>query len=239
MKTRYLYIMGSESGVGKSTVCLGILAQLLAYGYLPEQLAYIKPATQCDEKQAVAWFCAENGIPFIDIGSLLFKQGFTCDFIDKLTPSSNELLATVLQTITTISVNKKIVLIDGIGSPAVGSVVGVSNIDIAALLPCRIIFVGKSGIGAAIDDTVLCVSFIQNKHTQNIGLIYNRITPAELFRTKNYVSQRIVQLLPNLTLLGFIACHDDFDALLQQPYESIADWFNDYLDNRQLLTAWL
>ncbi len=239
MNTRYLYIMGSESGVGKSTVCLGILAQLLAYGYLPEQLAYIKPATQCVKKQAVAEFCANNNIPFMDLGGLHFKQGFTRDFIDGLTPSSHELLATVLQTIATISVDKKIVLIDGIGSPAVGSVVGVSNIDIAALLPCRIIFVGKSGIGAAIDDTVLCVSYIQSKHTQNIGLIYNHIPPAELFRTKHYVSQRIVQLLPNVTPLGFIARHDDFDALLQQPYESIADWFNDYIDNRQLLTACL
>jgi hypothetical protein len=51
----------------------------------------------------------------------------------------------------------------------------VANIDIASLLPCRIIFVGKAGIGAAIDNTVLNVSFIQRQHKQNIGLIYNRL----------------------------------------------------------------
>lgn len=238
MNTRYLYIMGSESGIGKSTVCLGILAQLLASGYLPEQLAYIKPATQCIKKQAVAEFCAHNHIPCVDMGGLVFKPGFTRDFIDGLTPSSDELLTGVLQTIATIGANKKIVLIDGIGSPAVGGVVGISNIDIAALLPCRIIFVGKPGIGAAIDDTVLCVSFIQGKHKQNIGLIYNQIPATELVNAKNYVSKRIIQLLPNVTPLGFIAQHDDFTSLLQQPVETIADWFNDYVDNRHFLEQW-
>lgn len=238
MNTRYLYIMGANSGVGKSTVCLGILAQLLAYGYLPEQLAYIKPITQCVKKQAVAEFCANNRISFIDIGSLVFKKGFTRDFIDGLTPSSNELLTTLLQTILTIGAGKAVVLIDGIGSPSVGSVVGVSNMDIANLLPCRIIFVGKSGIGAAIDDTVLGVSFIQSKHKQNIGLIYNNIPLTEIADTQRYVSKRIVQLLPNTTLLGFIACNERLEAFSQESSEKIAAWFDGYVNNGKLLTDW-
>ncbi|MDD1606656.1 MAG: AAA family ATPase [Methylococcaceae bacterium] len=239
MNTRYLYIMGTDSGVGKSTVCLGILAQLLAYGYLPQQLAYIKPTTQCVEKQAVAGFCANNNIPFIGIGSLLFRKGFTQDFIDGLTPSSTELLATVLQSILTIGMNKAVVLIDGIGSPSVGSVVGVSNIDIAALLPCRIIFVGKSGIGAAIDDTVLNVSFIQSKHKQNIGLIYNHCPLPDIANTQQYVSKRIVQLLPNITPLGFIARNEEgLESFLQESSEKIAAWFDGYVNKSHLLTDW-
>ena len=232
MNTRYLYIMGSKSGVGKSTVCLGILAQLLAQGYSPQQLAYIKPTTQCTEKQAVATFCAEQGIPFIDIGGLIFKKGYTRDFIDGLTPSSNELLASILQTITTIGAGKAVVLIDGIGSPSVGSVVGASNTDIAALLPCQIIFVGKSGIGAAIDDTVLNVSLIQSKHKQNVGLIYNKIPPSELPAMQHYVSKRIVELLPNTTPLGFIAHHEV--SFSQASSETIAAWFSGYVN----LTNW-
>lgn len=238
MNTRYLYIMGTNSGVGKSTVCLGILAQLLNYGYLPEQLAYIKPITQCVKKQAVAEFCAKNGIPFVDIGSLVFKKGFTRDFIDGLTPSSAELLTTLLQTILTIGAGKAVVLIDGIGSPSVGSVVGVSNIDIAALLPCRIIFVGKSGIGAAIDDTVLGVSFIQSKHKQNIGLIYNNIPLTDVSDTQNYVSKRIVQLLPNTTPLGFIARNEELKTFSQESSEKIAAWFDSYVNKSTLLIDW-
>ena len=232
MNTRYLYIMGSKSGVGKSTICLGILAQLLAQGYSPQQLAYIKPTTQCTEKQAVATFCAQQGISFVDIGGLIFKKGYTRDFIDGLTPSSNELLASILQTITTIGAGKAVVLIDGIGSPSVGSVVGASNTNIAALLPCRIIFVGKLGIGAAIDDTVLNVSLIQSKHKKNVGLIYNKIPLSELPAVQHYVSKRIVQLLPNTTPLGFIAYHDALFS--QESSETIAAWFGGYVN----LTNW-
>ncbi|MGR9054045.1 MAG: hypothetical protein ACU84J_15495, partial [Gammaproteobacteria bacterium] len=59
---RYLYIMGAASGVGKSTICAGLLAWLLTNGYSPGQLAYIKPMTQCVAKQPVGNFCEQTGI---------------------------------------------------------------------------------------------------------------------------------------------------------------------------------
>jgi dethiobiotin synthetase len=109
-------------------------------------------------------------------------------------------------------------------------VVGAANTDIAALLPCQIIFVGKSGIGAAIDDTVLNVSLIQSKHQQNVGLIYNKIPPSELTAMQHYVSKRVVQLLPNTTPLGFIPHHE----FSQHSSETIAAWFSNYVT----LTDW-
>jgi len=39
MTTKYIYVMGSESGVGKSTVYVGILAQLLVSGLTANKLA--------------------------------------------------------------------------------------------------------------------------------------------------------------------------------------------------------
>ena len=85
MTTKYIYVMGSESGVGKSTVCLGILAQLLASGFATDQLAYIKPVTQCPEKQPVALFCEQQHIAYQDWNSLVFSKGFTKNFIDGFT----------------------------------------------------------------------------------------------------------------------------------------------------------
>src|SRR5674476_1668061 len=99
MATKYIYVMGSESGAGKSTICLGILAQLLESGLAPNQLAYIKPVTQCIAKQTVALFCEQTKIPYKDIGDLIFKKGCSRDFIDGLTKHSDELMADVLATI--------------------------------------------------------------------------------------------------------------------------------------------
>jgi len=236
MDTKYLYVMGSESGVGKSTVCMGILAQLLAAGFNARQLAYIKPVTQCIAKQPVATFCEQTQVPCLDIGNLVFKPGFSRDFIDGLTKSTDQLLSDVVSSILSIGKGKKVVIIDGVGDPSVGSVVGVSNVDVALSLHCSVIFVGKPGIGAAIDNTVLCVSFMQYKGLSNIGIIYNKIPLVALAEIKKYVTKRLPELLPDITLLGFIGEHQVIDARWK---ENSGDWFNSYIDRQTLLCNWL
>ena len=231
--------MGSESGAGKSTVCLGILAQLLASGLTPDQLAYIKPVTQCIAQQTVAQFCEQTKIPYLDIGNLIFSKGFSRDFIDSLTKRTDELMTDVLTSILDIGKGKKVVIIDGIGDPSVGSVVGVSNVDVALSLPCSTIFVGKPGIGAALDNTVLCVSFMQNKGLTNIGVIYNKIPFSAFAEIKKYVAKRLPELLPEVTLLGFIGNDQTVNAYLKDnSSEAIAQWFSSYID-RKALIDWL
>ena len=48
--------------VGKTTVCLGLLGAILKQpGIAPSDVAYIKPATQCESEQLIARFCRANG----------------------------------------------------------------------------------------------------------------------------------------------------------------------------------
>ena len=227
VKTKYFYMMGSSSNVGKSTLCEGLLSQLLLDGYQPEQLAYIKPVTQCIEKQAVTMFCENKHIAHQSIGSLVFNKGFTKDFIDGFTKTSDRLLKDILAEISQISENKEIVIIDGIGGPSTGSVVGVSNVDIARSLAAPVVFIGKPGIGSAIDDTVLAVNFMQQGGIKNIALIYNKIESSELVSVKHYVSKRLTVLLPNIPVLDFIAKQTQLDdGAKHLPVSKISQWFN-------------
>ena len=219
--------MGSASGVGKTTLCECLLAQLLLDGYQPEQLAYIKPMTQCTDKQAVTVFCESEHIAHRSIGSLVFKTGFSKDFIDGLSKNSAMLLEDILAEIVQISEDKDVVIVDGIGGPATGSVIGVSNVDIALSLNAPVLFVGKAGIGAAIDDTVLAVSFMQQHGIKNIALIYNKIHPSELISIKHYVSKRLAELLPNIPVLDFIVNHTLLDSKPKhRSVTKISQWFN-------------
>ena len=61
--------------VGKSSTCLGILSCLLHAGYAPEELAYIKPVTQCEKPQLIQTFCEEKGIDAVPIGPVVFYSG--------------------------------------------------------------------------------------------------------------------------------------------------------------------
>jgi len=221
--------MGSASGVGKTTICEGLLAQLLLDGYQPEQLAYIKPMTQCTDKQPVTSFCESEHIAHRSIGILVFKKGFSKDFIDGLSNNSSMLLEDILAEIAQISTDKDIVIVDGVGGPSTGSVIGVSNVDIALSLNAPVLFVGKAGIGAAIDDTILAVSFMQNQGVKNIALIYNKIQPSELVSVKHYVSKRLAELLPNVPVLDFIVNHTQLSNQAKHRLAmKISQWFNSH-----------
>ena len=218
--------MGSASGVGKTTLCEGLLSQCLLKGYQAEQLAYIKPMTQCTDKQAVTDFCESKNIAHQSIGGLVFKPGFSKDYIDGLTRNSTQLLQDILEEILHIAENKAIVVIDGIGNPSTGSVIGVSNVDIALSLAAPVLFVGKAGIGVAIDDTVLAVNFMQQRGIQNIALVYNKIEFTELANVKHYVTKRLSEMLPQVPVLEFIANQTSLDRLRkQQSAAAISQWF--------------
>ena len=207
------------------------MSQLLLDGCQPEQLlSYIKPMTQCIEKQAVTMFCEYKHIAHQSIGSLVFSKGFTKNFINGLTKTSDRLLEDILAEISQISENKEIVIIDGIGGPSTGSVVGVSNVDIARSLAAPVLFIGKAGIGSAIDDTILAVNFMQQRGIKNIALIYNKIESSELDSIKHYLTKRLAELLPNVPVLDFIANQTPLDNRMeQQSAAKICQWFNSQL----------
>ena len=49
-----VFIAGDKSSVGKSTMCLCILASLVRMGVSADKIAYIKPVTQCEAEQPIA-----------------------------------------------------------------------------------------------------------------------------------------------------------------------------------------
>ena len=155
-----IFIAGDRSQVGKSSVCMGLLGTLLAppYNYHPSTLAYIKPATQCEAPQLVAEFCKTHGIEARPVGPLVYYKGFTRAFLAGETEARDLLLEGVSQAVDEISNRKKVVIIDGVGYPAVGSICGTCNASVARAsgyiihgekerVPAPVVIVGKSGVG--------------------------------------------------------------------------------------------
>ena len=146
-----LFVSGDRSSVGKSTFCLFLLASLLEMGFDASELAYIKPVTQCEAEQLVVRYCNSVGISCEGIGPVVFYKGFTRAYLDGATMSSPDMLLSIQDAVDTIQTGKKLVIIDGVGYPAVGSICGVSNADVAHALGAPVLLVGKSGVGDAVD----------------------------------------------------------------------------------------
>jgi hypothetical protein len=115
-----LFISGDRSSVGKSSICLAILATLLRKGFSPSSLAYIKPVTQCEAEQPITRFCNRNGISNRGIGPVVFYKGFTRAFLSNETHSSDVMMEEIDEAVQTISRGKLITIVDGVGYPSVG-----------------------------------------------------------------------------------------------------------------------
>lgn len=67
-------------------------------------------------------------------------------------------------------------MVDGVGYPAVGSICGVSNGDVAAALDAPVLLVGKSGVGDAVDSYNLNACFFEARGVRVLGGVFNRIS---------------------------------------------------------------
>jgi dethiobiotin synthetase len=203
-----LFVSGVKSGIGKSTIVLGVLQQLLKYGFKPEELAYIKPCTQCEDVQLVSKWAELNGVAHRGIGPVRFYKGFTAECIDNKGEGVAKRYAKITKAVKKIGAGKKLVLVDGVGYPAVGSVTGVSNADVAKLLNAPVLLVGQAGIGNAIDSFNLMRAFFTLHSVDVIGGVFNNI-PAKVSyhtyeRCVEYVTKYFDVHQDDVSLYGFI-----------------------------------
>lgn len=222
-----LYISGDKSAVGKSTTCLALLASLLAikipdkHGdsvslFKPEDLAYIKPATQCEADTTVAKYCRLMSIECIPIGPVVYYKGFTRSFLNGTSEyTQSEYIQQIVEVMDNLKKNKKLVIVDGVGYPSVGSICQLSNADICSSLqnPCNylisnntgieltpvkvpapVLLIGKSGVGDAIDSYNLNEAYFHTYKLTVLGGIFNKFSTNpddyyNLYNCKESISQ--------------------------------------------------
>ena len=115
--------------------------------------------------------------------------------------------------VVAIGRGKRVVVVDGVGYPAVGSIVGVSNGHVAAALNAPVVLVGKRGVGDAVDSFNLNAAFFETHGVTVIGSIFNRL-PVDgyysLENCKEAVSAYFAQHRTNAHAYGFLP---EIDAL--------------------------
>ncbi|TMW57293.1 hypothetical protein Poli38472_003218 [Pythium oligandrum] len=202
-----IFVSGDRSQVGKSTVCLGLVGSLLRLGYSSEEIGYIKPATQCEKPQLIAKFCHHYGIECCDIGPIVFYSGFTREFLQGNTESSEELLRKANAKVEEVGRGKKVVVVDGVGYPAVGSICGVSNASVAHAVQAPVVLVGKKGVGDAVDSFNLNACFFESQDVAVLGAIFNRLPQDGYYSLENCresVTRYFEQHQPDKQVYGFI-----------------------------------
>lgn len=142
-------------------------------------------------------------LDYRDTSPVLIPPGYTKDYIDgHITLETQESL--ILESYRRIAkASHQIVLCEGTGHCAVGSIVHLSNAHVAALLHAKMVLVANGGLGNAYDELELNRNLCETHGVEIAGVIINKVKPEKFEQTKYYMTQLLEQRW-NVPLLGLM-----------------------------------
>ena len=150
-----LFVAATGQHKGKTTCTLGIAAVLKAHGF---NVGYCKPVgqnhiligDQTVDKDVVLFEGILDFDTQPDIHSpVIIASGVTSEFIND--PSKFLFKERILEAAAYLENEYDVVVYEGTGHAGVGSIVGLSNAQVAKMLDAEVIVVAEGGIGSTFD----------------------------------------------------------------------------------------
>jgi phosphate acetyltransferase len=212
-----IFIAATGQNVGKTTLCLGILAalhkRLTSVGFIkPVGQQHVKLTDNLIVDKDVIlfkeYFALESD--YTDMSPVILPTGFTRDFLDhKVHAVSLEL--SIQKAFNKISQQHDFTLVEGTGHIGVGSIVSMNNAKVAALLGLDMIIIASGGLGSAYDELSLNISMCQAYGVKVKGIILNRVLMEKRSMIEEYFPKALKSW--NIPLLGCVP----YNAFLSSP----------------------
>ncbi|MBL7081837.1 MAG: AAA family ATPase [Candidatus Omnitrophica bacterium] len=212
-----IFLAATKQNSGKTTVALGLIFNLKERF---KKIGFIKPIGQryleeggdkVDEDSVLMErFFESLGIRYAlkDMSPIAVEKGFTERFI--LNPDKQRLTSLIKKSFSRIAKDKDLMVIEGTGHAAVGSVFDHSNAYVAKLLGAKVILISSGGIGRPIDEIVLNKSLFEKEKVQLLGVIINKVLPEKFPRVNRMIRRGlerkgidVLGVIPYLPLLSY------------------------------------
>ena len=201
-----LYISATGQNVGKTTVILGLFAEMCRRGIRP---GYIKPVGQryyeeggvrADEDAFLLRDVISSTDALQSMSPITIPRGFVDEYIK--TRDQQHLQDKICQALDSLRSRYKHLLIEGTGHAGVGSCLDLSNARVAQLAGARVVIVSGGGIGSVIDEVNLNRCLFESHGVEVIGAILNKVKSEKQERVREIVGQGLANL--GTRLLGAI-----------------------------------
>lgn len=215
MAKKKFYIAATGQHKGKTTSTLGIAASLQELGY---NVGYCKPVgqqhvtinNQLADKDVVLFGSTLNFTVNPEIHSpVIIASGVTTDFIED--PSQFSFKEDIKKAQQKLDEEYEIMVYEGTGHSGVGSVIGLSNAQVAKLLDAEVILVVEGGIGKTIDRLNLNLALFREQGIKVRGIIVNKVHVDKMDKVKLYLQKHLDNM--GLPLLGVLP----YDRSLSYP----------------------
>jgi len=226
-KRKSVFIAATGQNVGKTTVCLGLIAGLKKRF---AKVGFIKPIGQQHVKIDESTLVDKDAVLFKKYFNLntgwalmspvIIPSGFTRDYIDQKI-SETALLEKIQKSFQIMSESNDYTIVEGTGHVGVGSIVNLNNAKVAAALGLDIIIVASGGLGSSYDELALNISLCEKYNVPIRGIILNRVLEEKMEMICDYFPRALKEW--NIPLIGSIPFNEflskptvkDFEALFE------------------------
>ncbi|NLO05375.1 MAG: AAA family ATPase [candidate division WS1 bacterium] len=193
-----IYIAGTSQHSGKTLVSLGLVAALRDRGL---NVRYMKPVGQrtvevngvhVDEDVILINTVYDLDSDAADCNPVTIPSGYTTDFV-RNGGSRQPLIDRILDSYERLSRGADLVIVEGTGHAGVGSVVGMGNAQVAALLGAGAMIVTGGGLGRPIDEFALNRAMFDQEGCRIIGMVANKFLPKKIDELKPLLAQWLAQ----------------------------------------------
>jgi phosphate acetyltransferase len=227
MNPSSIFIAATGQNVGKTTLCLGILAALRKrYG----SVGFIKPVGQLHVKvdeeisvdKDVLLFKKHFQLPenWEDMSPVMVPPGVTRNFLDG-NISSESLLQKITTSYRKIREANQFTLVEGTGHVGVGSIIQLNNARVAKELGTEIVIIASGGLGSAFDELSLNISLCQQYGVKVRGVILNRVKEDKRDMILEYFPRALKQW--NIPLIGCLPYSDFLSNPTIRDFENLFD----------------
>lgn len=201
-----IFVAATGQHVGKTTSTLGLVANLKEMGI---NVGYCKPVGQ-QHVDVDGMIADKDAVLFAEVlgfnldpvlhSPVILGDGITAEFIDH--PGQFEFNERLDYAAAELARLHDVIVYEGTGHPGVGSVVGLSNADVAKRLNASVVMIAEGGIGSTIDRLAMSLSLFREQKVPIIGVIINKVLPEKLEKIQHYLGKRLEQM--GLPLLGVL-----------------------------------
>lgn len=229
MDSKGIFIGATGQNVGKTTICLGLIAGLKKN--FPK-LGFLKPVGQQHVEVKKGVLVDKDVVLFKDVFKLrfsyhkmspvIFARGFTRDCLDgKIDIQALE--KKILKSYEYISTRSDFTVVEGTGHLGVGSIAQLNNVKVASMLGLDIVLTATGGIGSTFDELSLNKSLCDAMDVKLRGVILNRVFPQKKETIIEYAKKALARW--NCPLIGCIPYSEflntpsieDFETLFKSP----------------------
>jgi hypothetical protein len=227
MNPSSIYIAATGQNVGKTTLCLGILAALQkrfgSVGFVkPVGQLHVKVDDEVSVDKDVVLFKKYFKLPeaWEDMSPVIIPPGVTREFLDGAF-SQESLLDKIKTSYKKVSDANKFTLVEGTGHVGVGSIIQLNNAKVAKELGLDMVIIASGGLGSAFDELSLNVSLCKQFGVKVRGVILNRVKDDKRDMILEYFPKALKQW--DIPLIGCLPYSDFLSNPTIRDFENLFD----------------